>query len=67
MQDHHSATEHRQDTKQMFLMSCKKDTSKTEGKTDRLTGSLLIKKRRKKKKKNKMLRKQKLKIDEAEI
>lgn len=56
MQDHHSATEHRQDTKQMFLISCKKDTSKTEGKTDRLTGSLLIKKRRKKKK-NKMLRK----------
>lgn len=66
MQDQHSATEHRQDTKQMFLISCKKDTSKTEGKTDRLTGSLLIKKRRKKKK-NKMLRKQKLKIDEAEI
>lgn len=66
MQDHHSATEHRQDTKQMFLISCKKDTSKTEGKTDRLTGSLLIKKEEKKKK-NKMLRKQKLKIDEAEI
>lgn len=50
MQDHHSATEHRQDTKQMFLISCKKDTSKTEGKTDRLTGSLLIKKKKKKKK-----------------